>query len=32
MEEQKYKRLVLIGMPCSGKSSIGKVLARYFRM
>ena len=32
MEGQKYKRLVLIGMPCSGKSSIGKVLARYFRL
>lgn len=26
----KYDRLVLIGMPCSGKSSIGRSLASYY--
>ena len=26
----KYERIVLIGMPCSGKSSIGKALAEYY--
>ncbi len=26
----KYKRIVLIGMPCSGKSSIGRVLADHY--
>jgi shikimate kinase len=26
----KYKRIVLIGMPCSGKSSIGRVIAEHY--
>ncbi len=26
----RFKRLVLIGMPCSGKSSIGRVLAEHY--
>ena len=34
MEEKKrkYKRIVLIGMPCSGKSSIGRVLSQHYRL
>ncbi|MBE7055916.1 MAG: shikimate kinase [Ruminococcaceae bacterium] len=27
----EYKRIVLIGMPCSGKSSIGRVIAKYLK-
>ena len=30
--EKKYKRLVLIGMPCAGKSSIGRVISQHYRM
>ncbi|MFR1517540.1 MAG: shikimate kinase [Clostridia bacterium] len=27
-----FERLILIGMPCSGKSSIGKYLAQHYRL
>ena len=30
--EPKYKRIVIIGMPCSGKSTIGRMTAQYFHM
>ena len=28
----KFDRLILIGMPCSGKSSLGRALAQHFRL
>ncbi len=30
--KRKYKRIVLIGMPCAGKSSIGRVLSQHYRL
>ena len=27
-----FDRIILIGMPCSGKSSIGKALAQHYRL
>lgn len=30
MAENKYKRIVIIGMTCSGKSSIGKIIAAHY--
>lgn len=28
----KFERIILIGMPCSGKSSIGRALAQHYRL
>ena len=27
-----FERIILIGMPCSGKSSIGKALAQHYHL
>ena len=30
--KRKYKRILLIGMPCAGKSSIGRGLSQHYRL